>query len=73
MEIIRALPKLDFRGVTPSSSRTALPRGISMAATAIFVSHMDMIDPARRNPKIIIAERVSGPGKKEYRYAFSQA
>ena len=45
--IIKARPKLLFRGSRPASRNIPTPRGNSMAATAISVIHIDNIAPTK--------------------------
>ena len=45
MPIMRARPKLLWRGLQPLLSRILTPRGRSMAATAMSVTHMEVMVP----------------------------
>ena len=52
--IMSALPNLLSMGVTPSSRRIATPSGMSIAATAVLVIHIDSSMPTARKPKTIM-------------------
>lgn len=45
MPIMRARPKLLWRGLQPLLSRMLTPSGRSMAATAMSVTHMEVMVP----------------------------